>query len=508
LAVLLTLSAFFSASETALFSLSRAQVRRLREAGGRTGRAAAALLARPRRLLITILVGNMVVNVAAASIVAALVIAFLGEEAVGLAIFGSTLLLLVFGEVTPKTFAVRHAQALARGVALPLELFGRLVWPVRWLLRHVTHAVLTVVTRGRVHADESLTKREFEAAFEVGEAEGVISEHEREMVTHIFAFRTALARELMVPRTQMVCVDERLAVAEAAALSHRSGHARLPVHSGELDDVWGVFDARDLPAWRGHGVEAMSLREFVAYRDRLVVAPGTSVCGAPPSAAPKGEEARTDTDGHGRVPLSRGEREAGGAAGAGADAPGDRPGECVPLAAPRWPLVRPALLVPEGRHAGELLHDLRTSGTHLAILVDEYGGTAGLVTLQQLVDELVGGVLATGRDGQPLYAQVGDAVHVRGEVRIRDANHDLGLGLPLGVADTVGGYVMSLFGDLPREGEETTDGRFRYAVVRLAGRCIDAVAVRGPLRERSGRLGRAAARSVPAAAPRAERSGP
>lgn len=425
LAALLVLSAFFSGSETALFSLSRAQVQRLRDTGGRTGRAAARLLARPRRLLITILVGNMVVNVAAASVLASLFATRLrlGGSGVAVAIFVTTFLLLVFGEVTPKTFAVRNAAAVSRRVALPLAGFGRLIAPVRVVLRWVTSGVLFVLTRGRVQGGSPLTQREFEAAFEAGEAEGVIDEHQREMVAHIFEFRHMAARELMAPRTELVCVEETATIAEAAALSGRSGHARLPVHRGELDTIWGLFDARDLPAWRGHDVRPMTIRDFVAWRDEL-------------------DEA------------------------------------------PRRPIVRPAFLVPEARRAGDLLHDMRTSGSHTAILVDEYGGTAGLVTLHQLVDELVGGVLATGRDGEPLYTQAGDALHILGEARMRDVNEDLGLELPLGVADTLGGYVMSLFGDLPEVGEEAADKRFRYTVLRLDGRRIAAVAVRGPVGRR------------------------
>jgi CBS domain containing-hemolysin-like protein len=416
LAVLLALSGFFSGSETALFSLSRAQVQRLRETGGRSGRIAAQLLARPRRLLITILVGNMVVNVAASSIVASLGTSLLGGAGVGVAIFVTTFFLLVFGEVTPKTFAVRKAWFTARLVAVPLAAFGRVIWPIRCVLRYVTHGLLYVLTRGRVQVDELLTKREFEAAFEAGEAEGVIDEHEAEMVGHIIDFRHMDARELMVPRTEMVCVTEDDTIAEAAALSGRTRHARLPVHNGELDETWGIFDARDLPAWRDHDVRPMTIADFLVYRDGL-------------------DEA------------------------------------------PRRPLVRPAVLVPETRHAGDLLQDMRTTGAHMAVLVDEYGGTAGLVTLKQLVDELVGGVITTGRNGQPLYTRTDGTLHILGEARVRDVNHDLGLRLPVGVADTVGGYVMSLFGDLPQQGEEVSDGRFRYGVQELDGRRIAAVVV-------------------------------
>jgi len=142
---------------------------------------------------------------------------------------------------------------------------------------------------------------------------------------------------------------------------------------------------------------------------------------------------------------------------------------------PRRPLVRPVSLVPETVLVGDLLRDMRESTAHVVVLVDEYGGTAGMVTLHQLVDELVGGVLARGRGGERLYRCIDDRLQVLGEARVRDVNSDLRLDLPLGRADTVGGYVLSLFGDLPRRDEVVKDPRYVFRVLRLSGRRIDAV---------------------------------
>ena len=416
LAALLALSAFFSGSETALFSLSRAQVQRLREAGGRTGRAAAMLLGRPRRLLITILVGNMLVNVASASLVASVSMGLLGSKGVGLAIGLTTFLLLVFGEITPKTFAVRNAAIFSRVVALPLLGFGQVIFPIRIVLRGITAALLFVLRQGHVRSAPLLSERELQAAVEAGAEEGVIDAHELEMLERIFAFRDLDAREAMVPRTEMAAVAETATVAEALDAARASGHSRLPVFADDVDEVWGVFDVRDLPAWRDHGILGLTLRQFV-----------------------------------------------------------DRSAQFAD--APKRPLVRPAFLVPETRHVGDLMQDMRQSGEHMAILLDEYGGTAGLVTLRMLVDELVGGVLGQGRSGEPLCREVEGRLQVLGEARLREVCHDVGLVVPEVEADTVGGYVMSLFGRLPRRGETIDDGRYRWRVLRMVGRRIDAVEV-------------------------------
>ena len=445
LAVLLALSAFFSASETALFSLTRAQVQRLRESGGRIGLTIAELLATPRRLLVNLLVGNLLVNIAIASIVASLCTGLLGNSGVGVAIGATTLVLLIFGEVTPKTFAVRHALALAHAVALPMAFFSRLFLPVRFVLPYITNLVLFLLRQGRIPSEKLLTGRQFRAALEAGQEEGSIEAHERELVEHIFEFRHLAARELMVPRTDMVCISEDATVAEAHALARRSRHTRLPVYSRDPDEIRTIFDVKDLPAWRGHDIWKKTLLDFAAWRDTLP---------DPPSR----------------------------------------------------PVVRPAFLVPDSRHADDLLRDMRQTGAHLAVLVDEYGGTSGLVTLLQLVDVLVGGVLAREEGtGAPLYRRTPNGFQLLGGARLRDVNRELGMDLPLGRADTVGGYVLGLFGDLPKPGDEVADEHYAFKVRRMLGRRVAAVEARPLAPPTEGRQGDSARRTDSSPAWGAER---
>lgn len=417
LAILFILSGFFSGSETALFSLSRARAQRLGETAGASGRAVATLLARPRRLLITILVGNMIVNIAASSIIAARFTLHLGDRGVGLAIATTTLLLLLLSEVTPKTLAVRQPEAVARVAALPLLAFSRLIFPIRWVLRYITNGLLALLRLGHIESENLLTRRELAAALEAGEETGAIDEHEADMVERIIGLSSMAARELMVPRTEMVGVSEDTTIKDALELAQRTHHSRIPVYGQSLDDVWGVFDIRDLPAWRQKNVWGQTLREFVAARDAL----------------PK---------------------------------------------PPRRPLVRPALLVPETRRVGRLLRDMRESGVHMAILLDEYGGTAGLLTLRDLVDVLMGGMLAREPSSRQLCRKGDGCIQVLGEARIRDLNTGLGFDLPLDRADTIGGYVLDLLGELPKPGAQAGDEHFTYRVLRLRGRRIGAIEVR------------------------------
>lgn len=414
LGVLLLLSAFFSGSETALFSLSRTDVQRLRNSGQRSGQAVADLRSQPRRLLITILVGNMFVNVASASLIAGLAVELLGNKGVGVAIAVTTFLLLIFGEVTPKTLAVRTAETFARLVARPLRAFSMLILPIRFVLRSFTNVILFVLRQGKIQSESLLTKGEFQAMLQVGKAQGVIHEHERQIVEHIFGLREIVARDVMVPRTDIICLDDGVALDDALEVARRTKHSRIPVHDGDLDRVWGALHVKDSPAWRGHDVGRMSIRDFVAHRDRM-----------------------------------------------------EDP--------PRFPLVRPAYFVPELCQIEPLLYEMGRRGTHLAILLDEYGGTSGLVTLADLLEELVGEMLEEHDRPDADYLVKGDTVHLLGRAKIRDLNRDLGLDIPEGKTDTIGGYVMDLVGEIPKEGQTVMDGSLQLTVIRMSRQRVNAV---------------------------------
>ena len=417
LGALLVLSAFFSGSETALFSLSRGQVQQLLKSGTKSGRRVGALMDRPRRLLVTILVGNMSVNVATASILGALANRLLGNKGVGAAIFVTTFLLLIAGEVTPKTLAIRHAEGFARCVAGPLQLFSMLIWPLRVVLIHLTSAILFVLRQGRVQSDNLLTPDDIQALARAGESEGVVQEHETEIVQNIFELRDIIAREVMVPRTDIVRVSEDANVQEALTLSCQSGHSRIPVYRQADDEITGVFQVKDIPAWMDHHVQDLSIRDFVARRDSM--------------ASP-----------------------------------------------PRFPLVHPPFLVPETCRIDALLQAMRGQRTHVAVLLDEYGGTAGLVTLGDLLECLVGELMGEEPSESQDYARHEGVITASGQARIRELNHDMGLDIPLGRIDTVGGYVVDLLGRFPDEGQTVSDGSLVFTATKVGAKRIAQVEIR------------------------------
>ena len=419
LAGLLFLSGFFSGSETALCSLSRAGVRRLRDLAGRRGRTVAELLSNPAQLFMTVLVGNTLVNVALSSIVASLSLELFDSGGLYLAIIISTFLLLVLGEVTPKTFAVRNAEDFSLFVSGPLLWFSRGIFPVRLLLQHLINLIMSVFGLGSLGSEKRLSGEEFEAVLEAGRADGILTGHEVQIVRRIFELGRIDAKEIMVPRTQVVAAEQQAKIYEVIELAKRSRRWRIPIYDNSIDNIWSVFYFKDLPAWRGQNIEDMTVEQFVKMRDGLNL----------------------------KKPL--------GSA-----------------------LVRPVFLVPQSQWIDVLLGQMRQRGAHLAVLLDEYGGTAGLVTLEDILEEIVGEAFENSSGDEVAQQLSGTGLRLLGRSRIRELNRRFALDIPSGEPDTLGGYIMSLFGDVPEVGEHIDDGQLEFRVLKLSGRRVDAVHVR------------------------------
>jgi len=415
LAVLLVLSGFFSGAETALFSLNRGQVKRMAD-GARTERTVTALLAEPQRLLSTILVGNMFVNVLLASIVASLMDQFLPGRGVWPALLVSTFLLLIFGEVTPKTIAVHHNLLSARLAAVPLFVFSVVIKPIRILLRLVTHLLLALIGQRRVPGWDALTPEQMAAMVEACEAVGATDERERELIERILNLDAIDARDIMVPRTEVVGVSDALTVGEAYDTACRKRHSRLPIYHEDLDDIWGLISVVDLSRWQG--TDTM---------DRVLA------------------DLRPE---NGAAEWSR---------------------EQSP--------VYPAYVVPETAKVESLITTMQELRTELIVIVDEYGGTAGILTLEDALEEVVGQISPAEQEDGKDFVVAEDGILVDGRTHIRDLNRELQLDLPQNGTDTIGGYAMELLGRLPRAGDLAQDEHCRFHVIKMAGRRVGALRI-------------------------------
>ncbi len=258
--VCLFFSAFFSGSETAFFSLSRFSVAEL-EKGDKRRRAIAAMLREPRMLLVTILFGNLLVNIASTSAVTALAIGLFGEKGIGIAMLVMTFLILVFGEITPKSLAMKNAVTFAVAAVPLLRFLMIALTPVRLILNSV--AGFAVERSRRIFGDssEAYGARELATAVELGHHEGLFDRFEKELLTNLFLFSETTVREIMTPRVEVFSLDVDTSLNDAIIQVRGRGFSRVPLYEGQSDQIVGLLLAKDLLRYSRE--ERMSLRDIM-----------------------------------------------------------------------------------------------------------------------------------------------------------------------------------------------------------------------------------------------------
>ena len=403
LGVLLLLSAVFSAAETAFFATNRLRLRQRAEAGEGAARLAHRLLDEPGRILTTLQIADNIVNVGASVLAAVTFVRLFGPNRAALyAFLVMSALLLVVGEIAPKTIAARYADGIAVALARPLLLLSRLLSPLIRLLSLASNVVVRPLG-GRVNINAPLvTEEEIRMLVKMGEEEGVIEQEEREMIHSIFEFGDTVAREVMVPRMDMDVLEDTATVGEAAQLVVQTGHSRVPVSHESIDNIVGVVNVKDM------------LR-----------------------------------------PLTSGR-----------------------MTAPITEVIRPAYYIPESKRLDELFREMQRRKVPLAIVVDEYGGTSGLVTVEDLLEEIVGPIMDEHDVEERLVEVVNDQVAlVDGRASVEELNDQLHLDLPVGEVDTIGGFVYSLLGHVPQPGERVSYNGLEITVEQVEGQRIGKVKI-------------------------------
>ncbi len=386
LVLLLFLSALFSGSEVALFSLSAPSKESLAERADAAGRRVLKLLERPRQLLITILILNTFANVAAAVLAAVLTGSLAAAQnwnptvTLILEVLVLAFVLLVVSEITPKLIATRHSVAYSRAVSGLLTVLHRLLYPLSNLLAHSTRLM-----EGRMNAaGRRISSEDLKALADVGEAHGTLEFEERELIYSIVEFGETSVREIMVSRLDVVALPLSATLAETLELIRESGHSRIPLYVDHLDNILGILYAKDL----------------LPHLNRR--------------------------DASSRLDWTR--------------------------------IARPANFVPMGKKLDDLLKDFQTKKTHIAIVVDEYGGTAGLVTLEDVLEEIVGEIRDEHDETEEALFERVDESTFRFDARINldDVNEIVGTRLDTETYDfeTLGGLIFHITGSIPREGDE------------------------------------------------------
>ncbi len=244
--VLMALSAFFSSSETALFSLSRLQLEQMRRTSDRRTTLIERLLSQPRHLIVTILIGNELVNVAASVISAAIVIQTLGDANKWINLLIMVPILLLVGEITPKTLAIRNNIAFAKVQCRFIDLFARAISPVRWLVRHMSEFFITLIVGKERSRANIITEDMVRSLTQEAVGDGALDREEARYINRIFDFGERILREVMTPRSQIHSLPSTATKEEAALHYHRTGHTKIPIHGESGETVAGILYARDL----------------------------------------------------------------------------------------------------------------------------------------------------------------------------------------------------------------------------------------------------------------------
>ena len=391
--VLIGMSAFFSSSEIAMFSLPKHRVDSLVEEGARDATLIRSLKENPHRLLVTILVGNNLVNIGMTAIATALIGIYV-ESALAtifLTTFGITAIVLLFAETAPKSYAVENTESWSLRIARPLKLSESVLYPLVVVFDYLTR-VVNKVTGGRAAIESTyVTREEIQNIIETGEREGVIEEEEREMLDRIFRFNNTIAKEVMTPRLDVTAVAKESSVEEAIETCIQADHERVPVYDGNLDNIIGIVTVRDL------------VREL-RYSE-------------------------------GEPSLER--------------------------------VVKPTLHVPESKNADELLAEMQDNRLQMVTVIDEFGTTEGIITLEDMVEEIVGEILE-GDESAPIEFLSENVAVVQGEVNIDDVNEVLDIDLPEGEEfETLAGFVFNRAGRLVEEGEEIEFDGVRIRIERV-----------------------------------------
>ncbi|MBC8075308.1 MAG: HlyC/CorC family transporter [Chloroflexales bacterium] len=400
-ALCLLVLAFTSSVDAAFINISRHRLNTLLAEGQSRARVVSRLMNDPYRFKATIILLNVGATIAAT----AFTLYLAGPGGVWWQLGGLVLLLvaiLVLSEALPKALVLRNPDATALRLARPISMLTALLWPLIWLLDH-TVAPFTRMISGKNGTDTPLvTEEELRTLMNVGEEEGLIEHEEREMIEGIFSFGDTLAREVMVPRVNIVSLDADDTLDTALALVIDRGHSRIPVYRETIDQVVGLLYAKDLLAALRDGVRDIALER----------------------------------------------------------------------------LVRPAYYVPETMKVDALLRDLQARKVHMAIIVDEYGGTAGLVTIEDLIEEIVGEIQDEYDTEERLVQTVADGeLLVDALVPIADLNELTGIEISSDESDRIGGFVYERLGRVPTVGD----------VVELHGISIEVLSVQG-LRPRQLRI--------------------
>jgi CBS domain containing-hemolysin-like protein len=392
LAILLVGSAFFSGSETAVTTIGRGKLLALQERHPRRKKSIEWLLEDMQRALTVILIGNNLVNIAASAVATSLALSLMGSKGVLIAVAFMTVVIVIFGEILPKSVAIVKYEAFVVAALPVLRVIHVFARPLIFATTGVVRFIGTLVRVDLSARHTFVTREEIEQMVDIGEASGVIEEDERKMIHGIISFEETRVYEIMIPRTDMVAISSEMTLEQSVAVFQECGHSRVPVFEKSPDHIVGILYVKDIIGAIHDG-----------HYDQSV---------------------------HG--------------------------------------LKREALFVPEMMRIADLLDIMKGKRVHMAIIVDEYGGTAGLVTLEDLIEEIFGEIQDEyDEETPPLQEEAEGSYLVKGYMDLEDLSEEIGYPFISADVDTIGGLILSLAGRFPDQGQRLHYGSWDIEVLEV-----------------------------------------
>jgi putative hemolysin len=397
------MSAFFSASETALTAFNRSKLKAIAEKNQRKADLLKGWLKKPNEILTALLIGNNIVNILASSIATMVAISILGNNSRAIAIStgAMTILLLIFGEITPKVVAKAYSTHISNAVIKLVYMLSKLFLPISKILMVVSKLIARIFG---VKIDEIaflITEEEIKSVVSVGEEEGVIEEEEKKMIHSIFEFTDTTVKEIMIPRTTVFAVEASKTLEEIWDVITGNGYSRIPVYEEGIDNIIGVFYIKDIFNVIRDGKLNMQVKSF----------------------------------------------------------------------------IREAYFVPETKALVEMLEEFKKKHIHMAIVLDEYGGTSGIITIEDLIEEIVGDIndeFDIEHDEE--IKKVADNKYIiDAMLDVEFLNEELSIDLPVSEDyDSLGGYIYSVLGRVPLEKDTIThdNGKVEIRVLEVDNRRI------------------------------------
>lgn len=402
LAILILLSALFSSAETSLTTSNKLKIQSLADQGSKRARILLKISEDSGKMLSAILIGNNLVNNAATALTTSLIIQLFGNSAVGIATGVITLLILIFGEISPKTLATIHSEKMALLYAPLIHFLMKIFTPVIFIVNKLSMGVLFLL---RVNPDQkvnTMTEHELRTIVDVSHEDGVIESEEKEMIYNVFDMGDAKAKDIMVPRVHVTFADINSTYDELIEIFREDKFTRLPIYEETTDNVVGTINMKDLLLYNYNDKKEFHVRD----------------------------------------------------------------------------ILREAYFTYEYKSISELLVEMRQASINIAIVLDEYGETAGLITLEDLLEEIVGEIHDEYDENEEEFVrQINDREYIiEGSMNLDDLNDSLGLNLSSEDYDSLGGFIIEHLDRLPEQGDElTTDDGIRLVVEALQKNRVESV---------------------------------